>query len=59
MDDEVIWWEESDRDSWWRQVLGLGTEVRECPEADALEQALAVPFEEDPFPLTPRSSVMV
>lgn len=59
MDDEVIWREESDRDSWWRQVLGLGGEVRECPETDALEQALAVPFEEDPFPPTPRNSVMV
>lgn len=52
--ERMVWPEDSDRHKWWQGVLGIGTGVRECATADAIEQQLAVPVgDDDVYPPAP------
>jgi hypothetical protein len=55
--DTVVWPESPDRDQWWRTVLGVGTEIRECAAADLLDQQRAEPVDDDLYPHVPREPV--
>lgn len=48
--ESVAWPEAPEREMWWRNVLGLGTGVRECGTADLIEQQQDVPLDDDQYP---------
>jgi hypothetical protein len=48
----VVWTESTDRERWWRSVVGVETSMRECSTADALDQCRAVPLDDDLYPHT-------
>jgi hypothetical protein len=48
----VVWTESTDRERWWRTVVGVETSMRECPTADVLDQCRAEPLDDDLYPHT-------
>ncbi|MBY4126808.1 hypothetical protein HQO83_00210 [Rhodococcus fascians] len=55
--DAVVWTESSDREHWWRTVIGVETGMRECSTADALDQDRVVPIDDDLYPHAQREPV--
>ncbi|WP_170944664.1 hypothetical protein [Rhodococcus sp. 14-2483-1-1] len=54
--DAVVWAESTDREHWWRTVVGVETSMRECSTADVVDQCRAEPLDDDLYPHTQQAA---
>ncbi|MFY2790415.1 hypothetical protein [Rhodococcus sp. KRD162] len=54
--DAVVWTESTDREQWWRTVVGVETSMSECSAADVLDQCRVEPVDDDLYPHTPHAA---